>query len=138
LIATLQESSLLSILIIKNSSVRIDPMFEEKRSRSRRSQDAQVHVDLVRGTTETTQTTIRFEGSMWDFSSDGIRLHGKHNLTKGASLELVIEFEADQTKFHLAGNVKWVTETTEHEFIAGVELDQSSSPDITKWQEKFE
>ena len=109
-------------------------MFEEKRSHTRCSQNAQVHVDL----TETAQSTIRFEGSMWDFSSDGIRLHGKHSITKGSSLELVVEFEADQSKFNLAGNVKWVTETTEHEFIAGVELDQSNSPDINIWREKFE
>ncbi len=113
-------------------------MYEEKRSHSRRSQNAQVHVDLVKASNESIQTAIRFEGSMWDFSSNGIRLHGKHLIIKDANVELLVEFESDHFKYSLMGDVKWVTETTEHEFIAGVELDQSNSPDINKWQEKFE
>ena len=113
-------------------------MFKEKRTHSRRSQNAQVHIDLVKASNESIKTAIRFEGSMWDFSASGIRLHGKHLIVKDASVELLVEFEVDHSTYSLIGDVKWVTETTEHEFIAGVELDQSHSPDINKWQEKFE
>ncbi len=113
-------------------------MFEEKRSNLRRRQDFQVHIDLIKASNESIDSKIRYEGSMWDFSSNGIRLHGKHAIEKGACLDIQIRFENEETEFNLSGNVKWVTKTTEDEYIAGLELDKSRSQDIGKWCEKFD
>lgn len=110
-------------------------MLEEKRGHRRRSLDSQIHIDLIKASNE---TSVRYEGSMWDFSASGIRVHGKHPIAKGAKLELQIEFEFDKVKFKLSGLVKWVTKTTENEYIAGLELDEACSQDIEKWHERFE
>jgi hypothetical protein len=31
----------------------------------------------------------------------------------------------------------WVSETTENEFIAGLELDTERTPDLESWQKRF-
>jgi len=107
-------------------------MNTEKRMSARRMQSGQVHVDVINATENT-----RYEGAMKDVSKNGIRLHGKHPIEKNTMLELLVEFEQDHSQYSLLGNVKWVTETTEHEYIAGLELLESKSKDISQWQENF-
>lgn len=112
-------------------------MVEEKRHYPRQIQSEQVHVDILEASNEKMDTSVRYEGRMKDISHNGIRLHGKHPLEKNATLELVVEFEADHAKYILSGCVKWVTETTEHEFVAGLELTDKDNTDIHKWHQKF-
>ena len=112
-------------------------MVEEKRSFPRQTQSEQVHVDILKASNETIDSNVRYEGRMKDISHNGIRLHGKHPLEKNATLDLLVEFEADHAKYNLSGCVKWVTETTEHEFVAGLELSESESTDINKWHQIF-
>jgi len=112
-------------------------MVEEKRNHPRKTQNEQVHVDILKASNETIDTSVRYEGLMKDISHNGIRLHGKHPLKKNATLELMVEFEADHAKYNLSGSVKWVTETTEHEFVAGLELTDKDNTDIDKWHIKF-
>ena len=109
-------------------------MNTEKRSSARRSQSGQIHVDVV-GANGSERT--RYEGAMKDISKTGVRLHGKHPIEKNAMLELLIEFEQDHSQYNLSGSVKWVTETTESEFIAGLELQESISKDISLWRKQF-
>lgn len=109
-------------------------MNNEKRRSIRRSQSGQVHVDVSEAGV---RDSHRYEGAMKDISKNGIRLHGKHPIEKDTMLKLVIEFEQDHSQYSLAGSVKWVTETTEHEFIAGLELQESNSKDISEWREQF-
>ena len=106
----------------------------EKRSSVRHLQNGQIHVDVVKSNQV---KSTRYEGAMKDVSKNGIRLHGKHPIEKDTMLKLLIEFEQDHSQYSLSGNVKWVTETTEHEFIAGLELLESSSKDISQWREQF-
>jgi len=112
-------------------------MVEEKRNHPRRSQNGQVHVDILTASNESIEEVIRYEGAMKDISPNGIRLHGKHPLEKNAVLELMVEFEADHSKYNLSGSVKWVTETTENEFVAGLELTENDSKDINSWRSNF-
>ena len=112
-------------------------MVEEKRNYPRQTQNEHVHVDILKASNETIDTSVRYEGRMKDISHNGIRLHGKHPLEKNATLELMVEFEADHAKYNLSGCVKWVTQTTEHEFIAGLELNDNENTDINKWHQKF-
>lgn len=111
-------------------------MVEEKRSFPRYSQNGRVHVDILNADYQSANSKIRYEGTMKDISNHGIRLHGKHRLEKDSVLELLVEFEADRSRFNLSGVIRWVTQTTENEFIAGLELDKQSA-DAGKWQDKF-
>ncbi len=112
-------------------------MVEEKRFFPRQFQSEIVHVDILKASNEKIETSIRYEGAMKDISPHGIRLHGKHKLEKDALLEIIVEFETDHSKFSLSGNVKWVTVTTENEYVAGLELNESGSLDLASWKEKF-
>ncbi len=114
-----------------------EKVIEEKRNFPRRMQNEQVHVDILKASNEQIDNSVRYEGLMKDISHNGIRLHGKHPLEKDAILDLLVEFEADHAKYNLTGCVKWVTETTEHEFVAGLEINDSDNTDITKWHQKF-
>jgi len=111
-------------------------MVEEKRSYPRYSQKGPIHVDIIHISNEQLDSNIRFEGAMRDISQSGIRLHGKHPLSQGAHLELLVEVESNQTKYKLQGSVKWVSETTEREYVAGLKIDASSS-DFSAWQNSF-
>jgi len=113
-------------------------MFEEKRGYRRRSLDSQVHIKLIKASNQSIGTNVRFEGSIWDFSVNGMRVHGKHPIEKDTTLHLQIEFEFDKAKFALSGIVKWVTKTTENEYIAGLELDEAHSQDLDQWRERFD
>ena len=110
-------------------------MFQEKRSSVRQNKNAAVHVDVISNTNHSDEP-VRYEGSTKDISQQGIRLHGKHPIEKGQLVELMVELEADHSQFRLKGDVKWVTETTESEYIAGLKLLDSSS-DFAKWQAVF-
>ncbi len=112
-------------------------MVEEKRNFPRQLQNEQVHVDILKASNEQIDTSIRYEGRMKDISHNGIRLHGKHPLKKDSTLELLVEFEEDHSKYNLSGCVKWVTQTTENEFVAGLELSDTDNTDILKWHQKF-
>ena len=112
-------------------------MTDEKRVYPRQSQNGQVHVDVIRAEDGENDGAIRYEGAMRDVSQNGIRLHGKHPIEKGANLSLVVEFESNNKHYSLAGSVRWVTETTEHEFIAGLELTDAESKDIESWRNIF-
>ena len=111
-------------------------MTEEKRSYPRRAQEGPVHVDITQISNQQLDELVRFEGAMRDISQSGIRLHGKHPLAQGARLDLLVEIESLKTKYKLHGSVRWVSETTEHEFVAGLEID-SGSVDFTNWQQCF-
>ena len=112
-------------------------MVEEKRNHPRQAQNEEIHVNILKASNEKVDSTIRYVGRMKDISHNGIRLHGKHPLEKNAIIELMVEFEADHAKYNLSGCVKWVTETTEHEFVAGLELNDNENTDINKWHQKF-
>ena len=109
----------------------------EKRNHSRQSNSEQVHVDILKASNEDIEGKVRYEGVLRDISSNGIRLHGMHPLEKSAQLELLVEFETNHSQYHLTANVMWVTETTEHEYIAGLELDADKTIDLDSWQKRF-
>lgn len=111
-------------------------MLEEKRGYPRQSLQGPIHVDILEMSDQDLQSSVRFEGAMKDISQSGIRLHGKHPLSKNSILELEVEVESSRVKYSLKGNVKWVSETTENEYVAGLEID-SSSQDFTNWQNSF-
>jgi len=113
-------------------------MVEEKRNFPRQPQNEQVHIDILKASNEKIDDKVRYEGRMKDISHNGIRLHGKHPLEKNAKLQMLVEFESDQAVFNISGCVKWVTETTENEFVAGLELSKTGGADIERWHNKFE
>ncbi|PCI69041.1 MAG: hypothetical protein COA86_06245 [Kangiella sp.] len=109
----------------------------EKRTFTRIATIEQVHVDILKASNEKVDDKIRYEGVLKDVSSNGIRLHGKHRLEKDAQLDLLVEFESNHSQYQLTANVMWVTETTENEFIAGLELDGDKTTDLESWQKRF-
>ncbi len=111
-------------------------MATEKRGYPRQSEQGPIHVDVLEISDQSLAESVRFEGAMKDLSRSGIRLHGKHPISQGSTLQLLVEVESKQSKFHLKGNVKWVSETTEHEFVAGLEITEDSQ-DLNDWQQSF-
>jgi Tfp pilus assembly protein PilZ len=112
-------------------------MVEEKRGYPRQTQQGPIHVDILEISDQNLKSSVRFEGAMKDISQSGIRLHGKHPISMGAILDLVVEVEASHQKYALKGNVKWVSETTEHEYVAGLEID-TDSRDFLNWTKSFD
>ena len=112
-------------------------MFQEKRTTVRTEKNAAVHVDVISTSGDTLGQKIRYEGSTRDISQQGIRLHGKHSIKKGSILDMFVELEADHSHYRLKGDVKWVTETTEHEYVAGLQLIEGESTDFSEWKEHF-
>ena len=112
-------------------------MVEEKRGYPRQSQQGPIHVDILDMSDQNLKSTVRFEGAMKDISKSGIRLHGKHPISMGSTLDLVVEVESSRVKYSLKGNVKWVSETTEHEYVAGLAID-AESQDFSNWKKSFD
>jgi len=108
-------------------------MMEEKRSSARRSENGAVHVDVL----AESNSVIRYEGSMRDISLNGIRLHGRHPIEKNSKIDMLVEVESNDSKYNLSGSVKWVTETTENEFVAGLELIEEKGSDMVAWKAIF-
>ncbi len=111
-------------------------MVEEKRGYPRQSQQGPIHVEILEISDQQLESSVKFEGAMKDVSQSGIRLHGKHPISMGATLDLVVEIESSQSKYTLKGDVKWVSETTEHEFVAGLEI-AADSQDFSNWRKNF-
>ena len=108
-------------------------MMKEKRSSARRMENGAIHVDVL----STPDSTIRYEGSMRDISLNGIRLHGKHPIQQNSIIDMRVELELTNSKYSLSGSVKWVTETTENEFVAGLELLEGKNADLAAWKAIF-
>ena len=111
-------------------------MTSERRQHTRLPRQEHVKVDVVTDGVPTSAEV--FDCSSRDFSLRGIRLHGDHPIDLGSHVDMTVHMKATKTDYHLTGKVKWVTVTTENEHLAGVELVDTSSEDMTKWQSLFE
>jgi hypothetical protein len=110
-------------------------MIKEKRQHLRTRHEESVKVDVIsEGATEPPVTLDCFSR---DFSHKGIRLHGHTTFNLNSHVNLVVHMSAEKRDYKLHGTIKWVTETTEHEVLAGVELLPNQGSDLTHWQAKF-
>jgi Tfp pilus assembly protein PilZ len=108
-------------------------MTDERRSEQRQEQDEQVSVKVALVGEE----PISFSCSVADLSSRGIRIHGEQLLKINAHVDLAIRFEGKPQEFRLTGVVKWTTETTEKEHLAGIQLSDNVHTDIGDWKAMF-
>ena len=110
-------------------------MTDERRKSIRISQREIVQVELV--IENTNIPPLFFECSSRDFSKQGIRLHGHHPLERDIDVNLMVHMESENRNFNLSGTIKWVTETTEKEYLAGLYLSDSNDTDIDEWHMLF-
>lgn len=110
-------------------------MTEERRLYARVAGEELVKVDVV--SDDNPAQLMIFECNSKDFSSKGIRLHGHQSLELNAQVNLVVHMSEHKQDYNLAGTIKWVTETTEHEVLAGIELSGDDATDLEKWQVLF-
>jgi|GEM_PF-2584779 len=110
-------------------------MVEERRMHVRTAQEELVKVDVV--SDDHPGETMVFECNSRDFSQKGIRLHGHTLFDLNSHVNLVVHMSAEKQDYNLEGTIKWVTETTEHEVLAGIELQGDSSTDLSRWQSLF-
>ena len=110
-------------------------MVEERRKHNRTPQEELVKVDVV--SDEKPSESMVFECNSRDFSEKGIRLHGHQKLDLHSHVNLVVHMSEHKQDYSLAGTIKWVTETTEHEILAGIELSDGQTTDLAKWQSLF-
>jgi len=107
----------------------------ERRQHQRKLQQERVVVNAV--TADKQHQAFEYECSSRDLSAKGIRLHGNHPLELNCELDLQVHLQNAHMDYSLTGVVKWVTETTEHEHLAGVELDSARAGELSRWQSLF-
>ncbi len=112
-------------------------MQHEKRNHARKNPEASVIFTIDSESESGQASEIRLEGQSKDISATGLRIHGKHRVEIGQQIKLWVEIKQDFHKYHLVAMVKWVTETTEGEFIAGLEIDEEKSEDHLDWLTQF-
>ena len=111
-------------------------MVAERRQAYRFPGKEQVKVDVI--SEDAPNQTLEFECFARDLSKQGIRLHGHQDLQLHAELSLKVHMKDKNQDYQLSGKIKWVTETTEREVIAGVELSDEDSQDWQQWQKLFD
>ena len=111
-------------------------MISERRQHIRYLRQDLIKVDVVLA--QKPEESMVFDCYSKDFSRNGIRLHGHKLLELGSQLTLVVHLEHGESMYNLNGVIKWVTETTEHEVVAGIELIDDNTSDIKQWQSLFE
>ncbi|TQV72989.1 PilZ domain-containing protein [Aliikangiella marina] len=109
---------------------------QERRAHPREIQEERVKVDVV--SQESPKESISYDCFSRDFSRSGVRIHGSQSFNLGTVVSLVIHMSEIDRDFSMAGTIKWITETTEHEILAGIEFNDSRSADLSDWQGLFE
>lgn len=109
-------------------------MTEEKRQQTRQKTDNAVKVKVI---TDSPMKDNNFLCRISDLSNTGLRLYGDAPLKKGMTLGLLVELNDKPRRYTLNGVVQWVTNTTQKEYIAGIELIESPVSDYEVWQEFF-
>jgi len=112
-------------------------MQREKRSHARQNPEASIIFTIDNTSESGQQAEIKLEGKSKDISATGLRIHGKHAVEKGQQVKLWVEIDQSSHKYHLVATVKWVTQTTEDEFVAGLEIDEDKSEDHLEWLAQF-
>jgi len=112
-------------------------MQQEKRSHARQKPEANVIFTIDNALDGNQHADIKLEGKSKDISATGLRIHGKHAIEKGQYIKLWVDIPQTSHKYHLVATVKWVTQTTEAEFIAGLEIDEEKSEDHLEWLAQF-
>ena len=107
----------------------------ERRRHQRKLQQERVIVNVE--TADEQHQTFEYECNSRDLSPTGVRLHGDHALKLNSTLDLQVHLQNAHMDYSLTGVVKWVTETTEHEHLAGVELDSTRAGELSRWQSLF-
>ena len=110
-------------------------MIDERRKYSRILRDELIVVDVL--CNEKIDIPLVFECRSKDLSAKGVRIHGQHSVPLNQDVELVIHMGIDKQAYILSGKIKWTTETTENEHLAGIELSDNQETDIGKWQKLF-
>lgn len=108
---------------------------DERRSAPRHALNEKVLIKVIADGDQSHVMT--FECNAQDFSQNGIRLHGHIPLHLDADLRLKVHLTSDNQDLCLHGLVRWTTETTEHECLAGVELLNDETTDFASWKNKF-
>lgn len=109
-------------------------MSQERRVELRKNHQQPV---LISATLENQNQPVEFTCSSRDISKNGIRLHGKSMFELGVRLNIHVHLDAQSGDYQLLGIVKWVTETTEKEHLAGIQLLPESGTDFQRWQATF-
>lgn len=109
---------------------------QERRAHAREIQQEQVKVDVV--SQENPSEVLTYDCFSRDFSISGVRIHGSQSFELGTEVNLVIHMSDVKKDYGLQGTIKWFTETTEHEVVAGIEFNQERSTDLQDWQKLFE
>jgi len=110
-------------------------MQQERREHTRELQQEHVKVDVI--SKESPKQNLRYDCFSRDFSKSGVRVHGNQSFELGTHVQLVIHMSEQKKDYSLQGVVKWFTETTEHEVVAGIEFDNTHSSDLEDWQKLF-
>lgn len=108
-------------------------MTDERRAEARQVQNEAILVDV----SLIGEKPIVFECSAKDLSPQGVRLHGEQLLKLNSQVDLLVRMPSKQENYRLTGVVKWITETTEKEHLAGIQLSDNIHTDVNEWKKLF-
>ncbi len=111
-------------------------MQQERRAHAREIQQEQVKVDVI--SQQAPSENLSYDCFSRDFSKSGVRVHGNQSFKLGTQVSLVIHMSEQQRDYNMQGVIKWFTETTENEVVAGIEFNRSDATDLKDWQSLFE
>ena len=107
-------------------------MPEERRAHARQIQEERVQIDVI--SENDPSEKIIYDCFSRDLSAKGVRIHGSSSFKLGTQVRLVIHMSEHNKELNMEGTIKWITETTEHEVVAGIEFDEKLSSDLAEWR----
>ncbi len=105
----------------------------DQRLHLRRQREDRLFVQVVLASDEVDLVGTTLSCSAVNMSVGGIQFEATAPLPVGSLLDLWIDIRSRPGKFFLAGEVRWVTSTTDGVWRIGVELKDGAATDIIEW-----
>ncbi|WP_196138233.1 PilZ domain-containing protein [Aliikangiella sp. G2MR2-5] len=112
-------------------------MSDEKRKDRRHSREEKIFIEVLAASSDTASDNLMLECSTRDISKNGLKIHARFPFIQGSILELLLNFESGGYKFLLTGEVKWVENISDEDYLAGFELVDAEHSDYMVWQKMF-
>lgn len=112
-------------------------MSQEQRRDERHFREEKIYIEVLSSSGAEADDNLMLECTTRDISARGLKIQSNYPFIISSILELLINFESGGYKFLLTGEVKWLEEVSEEDFLAGFELIEAEHSDYIVWQNMF-
>ena len=113
-------------------------MTVEQRTHERHPREEAIFIEVLAASNDDAKDNLTLRCTTRDISEKGLKIHSRYPFIVNSILELLINFESGGYKFLLTGEVKWVENPTEDDYLAGFELIDAEHSDFLVWRRMFE